>query len=566
MQGLHKFREIVFLSAALAWAGSARAEETPLINPLSLEHSACPEEAFVAATAEYSHAHRKFSSAQRMPNGRTRAEGILTLQESEERPMRRAFRGSRLRNVDGSVRDESPALKTPRLWRAETPVEATEGGLFPFLPYFQAANEDERDGAVELVGFLAGEPSTCPAEETPDCDEECPHMLPGEAAREILALRKRLGPALGGTSFDLDCEELAEDPAEVASRSGAIRYLVDYIRLLERQENERPLVHEYFEFPIEPPVTHSAEGRGAATPEARDALREAGERLDATANLLERQDLYDQADEVRQMAASLRQQARGSHAPATRSFDITPPCGTSLEIMIPPCGRSSAAPRCGGRMIRPTVRSPQTCPDQGVCPVEACPANVEHRSITWIADDEDARSVRAFHPEAWTCGKGASRLEHTGPWWSCYPVAGPCGSTSGIRVGLPPGTTARDAIRFAPRESTPHETIERLPPIVEGLPAPAPRGIPSRSSFDAISEALQLEQEMEMTRALRAQRIQDRIESELLRREIEELGQLTEEVARQQRDGRRPVGNADPGEMRREISRLRRQLESPSYR
>lgn len=563
MQGLRKLFETVSISAAMLLAGPARADDTALVYPLDLDHSACPEEAFVAAEAKSLESHRRVQAGVRMPNGVTRASGIPTLDDGDNRPVRRAFRGSRFRH------DEAPKFRDTngpqKALPIETPLREVDENAFPLLPYFQAADENVEADAIELAGFLENEPSTCPAEEgAPEGDEECTDVLEGEAAREILALRKRMGPALGGTAFDADPSEMAGDPDAVATRAGAIRYLVQTIRMLEQQEAD-DLVPFEFEVSVDMPSVHELTSPAVVSPKARETLREAAEQLEDTANLLERQELYAQADDVRQKSAELRLQARGV---------------------------ANLLPTCGGRAMRPTVRSPLTCPATDTCPgIEACPANDtkpqpprcaaegEHQPIIWVPRHHEPGAVRSFEasgespsipstrPNAWP--------EASLPGWNLgYPVTGPCGATSGIRVGIPATSTSRSTIRTAPGEIVPQGTIERLPPIVESSTRPGllSKGtansaepafpLPVRSSLDAISETLNWEREMDD----RLKRESEIVESELLIREVHELNKLTLELAKQGRAGRRPWGVCDPEAVRHEVSRLRRQLETSTLR
>ncbi len=562
MQGLRKLLETASISAAMLLAVPARADDTALVYPLDLDHSACPEEAFVAAEAGSLELHRRVQVGMRMPNGVTRASSIPTLEDGDNRPVRRAFRGSRFRH------DEAPKFRETngpqKALPIDTPLREVDENTFPLLPYFQAAEESAQADAIRLAGFLEDEPSTCPAEDiAPECEEECPDVLHGEAAREILALRKRMGPALGGTAFDADPSEMAGDPDAVATRAGAIRYLVRTIRMLEQQEADEPIPFE-FEVSIDGPYAHELTSPAVASPKAREALREAAEQLDAAANLLERQELFAQADDVRLKSAELRQQARGV---------------------------ANLLPTCGGRAMRPTVRSPLICPSAETCPsIEACPANdtktqppqcaaeSAHQPIIWVPRHHEPGAVRSFEAVGESPSIPATRPnawpEASLPGWNLgYPVTGPCGATSGIRVGIPATSTARSTIRSAPGEIVPQGTIERLPPIVESSTRPgllsksagsSPESAfpPVRSSLDAISETLNWEREVDD----RLKRESELVESELLIREVHELNKLTLELARQGRAGRRPWGVCDPEAVRHEVSRLRRQLETSTLR
>lgn len=184
--------------------------------------------------------------------------------------------------------------------------------------------------------------------------EECPLQLkPGEPALEILEVARRLGPGpLHGTIFD-------DEPATVGHAEsglmGSLRMpchsesLARAIQALEARERaqqyDSPNIEAAFEDSAEPESIHAPESFDRAEPAdpqasslgattARiEALRQAGKMLEKAANLLEEQNLYERADELRGQAQFLRQDAREAKAhfldPYQGKRDTNKPMGFS---------------------------------------------------------------------------------------------------------------------------------------------------------------------------------------------------------------------------------------------
>jgi len=161
--------------------------------------------------------------------------------------------------------------------------------------------------------------------------EECPLQLkPGEPALEILEVARRLGPGpLHGTIFD---DEPATEGVPTAGikecfrsqRSGeSLARAIQALEARERaQQYDSPNIEAAFEDSVEPESIHvpetfdraervdpQASSLGATTARI-EALRQAGKMLEKAANLLEEQNLYERADELRGQAQFLRQDAR----------------------------------------------------------------------------------------------------------------------------------------------------------------------------------------------------------------------------------------------------------------
>lgn len=120
-------------------------------------------------------------------------------------------------------------------------------------------------------------------------DEQAERLRSGEPAEVILEMRKRLGASmLDGTDF-----------------SGPPDVLVKWIRALDaenrlRQTEEDPADGE----------DECASGPERDIHEQVKALREASRQLQAAAELLEDQNLFESSDHVRELADHLRQQSR----------------------------------------------------------------------------------------------------------------------------------------------------------------------------------------------------------------------------------------------------------------
>lgn len=126
-----------------------------------------------------------------------------------------------------------------------------------------------------------------------------------EAEREILAIRKKVGSLLEGTPFQPADEE----------------QLRQVLRKLE-QQRPRP---EWRPVRVRPPVCVAQ--TPSWTPDEhsqRGALRATAEHLDQAANMLEHQELYERADQLRNLAMELRLDARSSRRAGTAA---EPPAG-----------------------------------------------------------------------------------------------------------------------------------------------------------------------------------------------------------------------------------------------
>ncbi|HJT30814.1 MAG TPA: hypothetical protein VJ783_02020 [Pirellulales bacterium] len=141
-------------------------------------------------------------------------------------------------------------------------------------------------------------------------------LRPGEPAQVILDLKRRLGDDVyGGTEF-----------------GGSPEAMIEWIRTLD-EEDRRQLASPGA---IETPgniVVNSPPTDGASAIEI-DALRQAARKLGEAADLLEEQNLFDSADEVRAAAEALRCRARERVHAAGPSTDSTrcqeaPPMETS---------------------------------------------------------------------------------------------------------------------------------------------------------------------------------------------------------------------------------------------
>jgi hypothetical protein len=162
-------------------------------------------------------------------------------------------------------------------------------------------------------------PHACPQIAGSPCAEECRQghdLKPDEAAQVILEIMERLGGSrLEGTYFQradaLDPELARGVTGPAASPRQAI---IQHIRALEASHKQQPKQ-----------VTIEAEVVCAPAPLSHDkieVLRGVCENLDNVANMLERSNLYDRADQVRRLSTELRAQARGGCA--TPIFSPTP--------------------------------------------------------------------------------------------------------------------------------------------------------------------------------------------------------------------------------------------------
>jgi len=118
-------------------------------------------------------------------------------------------------------------------------------------------------------------------------------LLPGEPAQVILELRERLGTsALEGSEFKVKPDALAK----------LIRALDREAQQAEQQTLESPAAWE-------PPPAAAVESSADRTATI-SALRLASRQLDEAADVLEQQNLFERADELREEADRLRHDAR----------------------------------------------------------------------------------------------------------------------------------------------------------------------------------------------------------------------------------------------------------------
>ena len=126
----------------------------------------------------------------------------------------------------------------------------------------------------------------------PNDDDEA-KLLPGEPAQVILELRERLGTsALEGSEFKVKPDALAK----------LIRALDREAQQAEQQAPEPPAA-------LEPSPVSAVESSADRTA-AISALRLASRQLDEAADVLEQQNLFERADELREEADRLRRDAR----------------------------------------------------------------------------------------------------------------------------------------------------------------------------------------------------------------------------------------------------------------
>lgn len=126
-----------------------------------------------------------------------------------------------------------------------------------------------------------------------EAQRESADLRPGEPAQVILDLKRRLGSDVyEGTQF-----------------GGSTKALVDWIRALDEQDRRQPPQPDADEPASDPSITASSPQTAGAATEI-DALRKAARKLGEAADLLEEQNLFDPADEVRLVADELRLRAR----------------------------------------------------------------------------------------------------------------------------------------------------------------------------------------------------------------------------------------------------------------
>jgi hypothetical protein len=193
----------------------------------------------------------------------------------------------------------------------------------------------------------------------------------GEAAKVILELMDTLGRSvLDGTVFEKPTEVDAQWLKDLdASQTTPREALIQYIRALEAQEeqchrctadqaahrtsDEEVVTFTAGEIEIGAPLEASVEEEDEEEEYADDvddeqdeieSLRDAGEELDELANRLERRDNYLRADQVRELAAQLRFDARRVRSPEMAEMAEMIPPGASFPVggpfpvgnMLPP--------------------------------------------------------------------------------------------------------------------------------------------------------------------------------------------------------------------------------------
>lgn len=185
-------------------------------------------------------------------------------------------------------------------------------------PICGAAVKAERDITLERLGMRPRKPAAHWLFEDIDVgdlrdqakDNGEAKLLPGEPAQVILELRERLGnSALEGSEFTVKPDALAK-----------------LIRALDReaqQEEPAPPVDPTPEESLPAPPAEDAADHQAEI----SALRLASRQLEEAADVLEQQNLFERADELREQADQLRRDARAflqdnsAPLPAPSSFD-----------------------------------------------------------------------------------------------------------------------------------------------------------------------------------------------------------------------------------------------------
>lgn len=142
-------------------------------------------------------------------------------------------------------------------------------------------------------------------EATPPDGKRADGLRPGEPAQVILDLKRRLGnDVYDGTEF-----------------GGSPEAMIEWIRTLD-EEDRRQLANAAATERPGNIVADSPPTDGASAIEI-DALRQAARKLGEAADLLEEQNLFDSADEVRSAADALRCRARERVHAAEPSTDTT---------------------------------------------------------------------------------------------------------------------------------------------------------------------------------------------------------------------------------------------------
>lgn len=134
------------------------------------------------------------------------------------------------------------------------------------------------------------------ADSTPAGDEK---LVPGEPAQVLLDIKRRLDAARRKTGGSQSKESLLRAKSELEPSPEA---LIKWIRVLDAEHRREQANHE-----LEEELSRD---------EAPDldaivaALRQAGRALDEAADLLEDQNLFERADQLRELATELRMEAR----------------------------------------------------------------------------------------------------------------------------------------------------------------------------------------------------------------------------------------------------------------
>lgn len=218
-----------------------------------------------------------------------------------------------------SWRFDSSACSLP----VSRPMKSAKGALSAEscdgnCPICGAAVKSEGDVTLEKLGMRPRKPAAHWLFEDIDVGElrdESENkgeakLLPGEPAQVILELRERLGnSALEGTEFRVKPDALAK-----------------LIRALDREAQQEELAPPIYATPDEPlpapPVEDAADHQAEIS-----ALRLASRQLEEAADVLEQQNLFERADELREQADRLRRDARaylqekGASQSVPSSFD-----------------------------------------------------------------------------------------------------------------------------------------------------------------------------------------------------------------------------------------------------
>jgi hypothetical protein len=195
------------------------------------------------------------------------------------------------------------------------------------------------------LGFI------CPYAQGECCQVEGKPLDPNETAGQIIDVMERVGPSvLEGSLFqeartaDCPCPGECACPGACVCPGGCAcpdgcgqtederTSLIKYLRHLERQEQSRRQSsgadcreYEYAEL-----------DRAEVVEESIDILRETSFDLDMAAHRLEGQNLYYRADQLRDLAAQLRQEARSAHAgwsvPRQRAMVQEQPLGAQRDL------------------------------------------------------------------------------------------------------------------------------------------------------------------------------------------------------------------------------------------